>query len=738
MRCIIFDLEATGLHPEKGDTIIDVAAVRVGPDGIEDRFQSLVHPGTATISPFIEALTGISNAMVADAPSWEDVRGQLATFLGEDLPLVGHNVGFDCNFLREYGIDVSAEREVDSCDFATVYFPKAPSHSLEVLTNYLQIEHTEKHRAMGDVLATYELLRCLVGARNTATPKLQEAVKLLQEKAPQWPGTAFFTLDVPVLQAEERSTSTKDFPVSSLDKMGVHAVQLQPSVKRTIQWVQKQTPAPLVLVAPSQAESVRDVVLTEETGMYLDKVEQYLHPEKCAAFLEQATWTHEEALLGFRLSALAEPGKYIHMNSLALSHKERGILSSFAASDGDVVEIMKQSSDCPLYMTYAAWLTHHASLPQNRLWIVADAMRMELHLFQTAKSYLSMDALLGRLRALQGRCASTGMNADDLFETGEHIVRYTFGGLSKLLAHDQREMTLQDTPELLLQFAQSWQTLLSQWRVRVQGHDALLAYVETIEKTVQDFLAGFDDANKRSVLSRMSQGIILQQELGSLAFAREWFQQVPQCYLLHGYRDPAFPLFLSPETSTVVDELHLRQCTLQRMRSEQITGEFALTPTQAVDAILRDSEKKVLYATGGGTALDKAFESLYDGHHGEKTSVLSSGKTGGRGKVRYGFRNASRAIVVATTQDILGLDVQGDILVCSSLPFPPVMGPYWTKFGENTFQTLTIPLLTQLLIDTAWAVSGDALDIYVTDTRTFEKRYGQEILATLAQYMKVE
>ena len=94
---LMLDLETTGGNPVS-DRIIEIALVRVE-DGREVvRWSSLVNPGR-WVSPFITNLTGIDNAMVADAPSFEDVAARLLELL-DGTVLVAHNARFDHGFLK--------------------------------------------------------------------------------------------------------------------------------------------------------------------------------------------------------------------------------------------------------------------------------------------------------------------------------------------------------------------------------------------------------------------------------------------------------------------------------------------------------------------------------------------------------------------------------------------------------------------------------------------------------------
>jgi DNA polymerase-3 subunit epsilon len=89
----VIDFETTGLWPDAGARAIEIAVVLVRAGGIVDRYQSLMNAGVR-IPPFIESLTGITDAMIRRAPPAAEVMRQAAEFIG-DLPLVAHHAAFD-------------------------------------------------------------------------------------------------------------------------------------------------------------------------------------------------------------------------------------------------------------------------------------------------------------------------------------------------------------------------------------------------------------------------------------------------------------------------------------------------------------------------------------------------------------------------------------------------------------------------------------------------------------------
>nr|MCS5671884.1 exonuclease domain-containing protein [Acidimicrobiales bacterium] len=116
--CIV-DLETTGISPAEC-SITEIAAVKLRGGECLGTFQSLVDPGCG-IPPSITVLTGITSAMLVDAPRIAKVLPSLLEFLG-DAVVVGHNVRFDLAFLRAAlaGADRPplSNRSIDTCGLA--------------------------------------------------------------------------------------------------------------------------------------------------------------------------------------------------------------------------------------------------------------------------------------------------------------------------------------------------------------------------------------------------------------------------------------------------------------------------------------------------------------------------------------------------------------------------------------------------------------------------------------------
>lgn len=156
---IVFDLETTGLSPEKNN-ILEIGAVKVNNGKIVDKFDTLVNPNTF-IPPFLEQKINITNNMVADKPFIEEIFPKFVNFL-EDYVLIAHNARFDMSFLlnnaEKLGYKIN-NTSLDTLKLSRQAFPSFKSHSLGNLCRYLEISLTSAHRAYYDALATNEVYK---------------------------------------------------------------------------------------------------------------------------------------------------------------------------------------------------------------------------------------------------------------------------------------------------------------------------------------------------------------------------------------------------------------------------------------------------------------------------------------------------------------------------------------------------------------------------------------------------
>ena len=161
MSCLaVIDFETTGATPAQGARATEVAICLLENGRIVDRFASLMNAGV-TIAPFIVQLTGISNAMLAEAPPSTEVMREAARFVGERT-LVAHNAAFDRQFWRaELAHCGLAAEQAFACTvlLSRRLYPEAPNHKLGTLAEWFDLPTSGRaHRALADAEVTAHLL----------------------------------------------------------------------------------------------------------------------------------------------------------------------------------------------------------------------------------------------------------------------------------------------------------------------------------------------------------------------------------------------------------------------------------------------------------------------------------------------------------------------------------------------------------------------------------------------------
>jgi len=161
---VIFDTETTGLSPDSGDRIIELAALRVKGDKELGVFQSLVNP-KRPVSEAAFQVNHISQEMLVDAP---DIKAVLPGFLEfiRGSCLCSYNAGFDMSFLgnelKNSGFKFpEGVLVVDILKMSRRLLPGIERHALWFVSEKLGIKAEQKHRALSDVEMTLQVFSAL-------------------------------------------------------------------------------------------------------------------------------------------------------------------------------------------------------------------------------------------------------------------------------------------------------------------------------------------------------------------------------------------------------------------------------------------------------------------------------------------------------------------------------------------------------------------------------------------------
>ena len=187
---VCVDLEATGVWVER-DRVVQIAVARICPDGTSTSWSSLVNP-QQPIPPAVTAIHGISDAMVASAPTFAQLAPTVAACLS-DCDLAGYNIErFDRRLLaaefRRAGMEnpTAGARVID----AYAIFVRQESRSLEAALRFYGVEEglidRQAHDASSDVTATVAVLVAQLDTYPEVPKTVNELHAWLYPRDPQW------------------------------------------------------------------------------------------------------------------------------------------------------------------------------------------------------------------------------------------------------------------------------------------------------------------------------------------------------------------------------------------------------------------------------------------------------------------------------------------------------------------------------------------------------------------------
>ena len=186
---IAVDVETTGLEVRQ-EKITELALVRVEGDTVTDCFSTLVNPGRP-ISEMVSSLTGITDAMVKDAPAVEEVIGDALDFAG-DLPLLGHNLLFDYRFIKKAAVNsgLAFERQgIDTLHLCRLFMGTEQKKNLTDACAFYQIPQPQAHRALADAQSAHLLFQQLKRLQGGERPQAYVPASLVYQPKREQPAT---------------------------------------------------------------------------------------------------------------------------------------------------------------------------------------------------------------------------------------------------------------------------------------------------------------------------------------------------------------------------------------------------------------------------------------------------------------------------------------------------------------------------------------------------------------------
>ncbi len=196
----VIDFETTGLFPGHGDRVIEVAAVKIDPDGsIGDEFVSLVNPERDVSQTRIH---GITASDVIDAPKFSELIPNLVEYLDGSVSIAGHNVSFDYRFLLEEFSRASHNLpEISKLCTMRLYGERKKLHECCEEAG-IKIRRESIHTALADCRASADLLVHLISKDR----QLQSSIRMLPAISVERPGVPPCK---PLSRVESKENQTK-------------------------------------------------------------------------------------------------------------------------------------------------------------------------------------------------------------------------------------------------------------------------------------------------------------------------------------------------------------------------------------------------------------------------------------------------------------------------------------------------------------------------------------------------
>ncbi|HET7055225.1 MAG TPA: exonuclease domain-containing protein, partial [Thermomicrobiales bacterium] len=168
---VAVDVETTGLRPTQ-HRVIEIGMARYVNGRCTERYSTLINP-ERRVPDYVRKLTGLTDSDLIPAPRFGQIAGEIAAFMG-DLPLLGHNVGFDVAFLNaefeRAKRPAIVNQTIDTVPMAMRVLGRSMRPSLDRVATALGLQPRKYHRALADAdLSAAVALRLLGMAAESGT-----------------------------------------------------------------------------------------------------------------------------------------------------------------------------------------------------------------------------------------------------------------------------------------------------------------------------------------------------------------------------------------------------------------------------------------------------------------------------------------------------------------------------------------------------------------------------------------
>ncbi len=728
----VLDTETTGFVP-KVHHVIEFASMRAEGRGIVDTYEQLFSV-KEEIPAHIQILTRIFPEDIKNAPTFEEKISDVRSHIGEGTLLVGQNLGFDIGMIRGEGIDLTDRPWIDTSMLASLVFPEFRSYSLAYMSELLQLNHAPKHRALGDVRATLELLSKVWERLLELSPSELAFAKEVMAKT----GSGYTTL----FDAIPESTSSGATWISAKTKKrgdakeellvlqtpsigtvqlyeeGLHPGSLQEIINGAATTNGKTWIAVKNLEAHLRRLHLPDGVIAFHPAHLL------LNPDAAVALASQATLTTDEALLTLKL----EWFKPRTRNDLALHGLEKDIWNGkLACTENSEPYTSQFKADSRVFLldhrqllAFLADPAHaaHSALTSDAHIVIDDASMLE----DTATKAYGHECSIDDLRAAS--------NGDDMLTSLTDLLSLWIEKLRH--GEDIHYFTLSEfeMPE-----------------------------TKGLQKQVGDILARNDLPEKTREqlleLAALLEPMLLKSNIvwaecrmnGSL-FLHAAPEDVDALLDIYLYSQFATTLIVPAGcTETLVEVVPKKRPILSTIDDRRQTCDVAVSFPENISAatFLKDppSGKSIILA-GSKRAIEQLYIQFTQPLEEKNVTMICQGLSGGQGRMEAEFlASTGTTIMIMTPWMYEGTELpEGSVdrILIESLPFDHPNQPVFGKrkdHQQNGFEGYALPRVECRMfriLRTFCRERKEGGEMVVLDRRLMEKGYGKRVMKYLGQF----
>ncbi len=727
---VVLDTETTGFVP-RVHHVIEYAAVTVQNGEIADTYEQLF--SAEEIPPVVEVITRIRMEDVRGQPAFVEKREEMLSRVPEDAVIVGQNTPFDLGMLKGEGMDLSERPWIDTSMLASLVFPELESYSLGYLSTVLTLNHEPKHRALGDVQATLELLSRVWGRLLELPPDLLQKAQDIMKRAPSGYRLLFDSIPVskkkalpswlqkpPEAAFRRRSISTPALPTPKIGDIRLREEPLDPvELQAIIEAAQKDTSVRHWIAVKNLDAAVRRLSFNE--GVRILYPPSHLLDSNAVQKLRQAdALTVDEATLLLKIEWY-EP---VTRNDLPIHGNEesvwRGTLACTDASD----VYTKQFDDLP-----GVVLIDHQQLLrflEDEEHPAAAALREPSHIIIDDASMLEDTAT-----------KAYGWYAD----------------VSALRAGSERNDMLTRVTDLL----QLWiEKVRGGLDVRaITAADLSAPEAKGLRAQIKEVLE--QDGGLPEPVRIQLDGVVHILNPENLARRYAWIEQrqngahtlqsVPEHVsdFLSDLLYSRFPttLLIPPQSAMELKEILPQSGTShveeKVMKDPEMPITFPLTPVHEI--LANPPEGKTIVLIPGKGTIENMYVKYTEMLEERNVTLICLGVSGGQGRMRAEFLAAEGTTLWLVTPWVFeGLELPPetvDHLVISALPFDYASHPVLSRRAaryKSGFMDYFLPRLKHRLfrlLRTFARFKKEGADVRILDDRLRCKEYGKEVIKYL-------